>query len=217
MSTRTSGIVGLVAAIAMLAADMLLYGHLGSAIDFWDGVRRVADDATPLRLFAGGVVGPLAAVLYMAGFWHVYLNTRQAGSSAARLMFGALVAMISTGGAYHAVWTVRMLCYKHGLYESDSVNSFMATFASYGEVLYLVASSAGFIACPILLILVLTGRSRYPRWTAVANPGLWIPLSVLVSRLPEPYGAAVFGGYFNLVFAAFFTVSIISTWNEPGA
>lgn len=217
MSRRTAGIIGFIGAIVLLVGDMLLYGHLGSAADFWDGVRRVAGQASLGRIFVGGLLGPVGVVLYLAGFWHVYLNTRHAGRLAAKVTLVGLTAMmVMGGGAYHAVWVVRMLSFKYGLADVAGLSSFTEAFESYMTLVYNVAAVPSYLVSPILVVLVLTGRSRYPRWTVLVNPGLLMLFRPLVgtSLFPAPVGAVIVGGYINLTFCVFFAVSIITTWRK---
>ena len=216
MSRRTAGIVGLIGAIVLLVGDMLLYGHWGSAADFWVGVHRVAEQAPLSRIFVGGLLGPVGAVLFLAGFWHVYLNTRQAGRLAAKVTFAGLVTMIVSGGAYHVVWVVRMLSFKYGMSDVAGLSPFTEALGSYMTLVYNVAAVPGYLVSPILAVLVLTGRSRYPRWTVLVNPGLLMVFGLLfgTSLFLAPIGAAIAGGYINLIFCVFFAVSIITTWNK---
>lgn len=92
------------------------------------------------------------------------------------------------------------------------LQAFTDALSSYASFTYTVSAVPGYLAGPVLLILVLTGRTNYPRWTAVMNPGLLIVLSPFFSGFPAPLGAVVAGGYVNLVFVLFFVVSIITTW-----
>lgn len=45
--------------------------------------------ASPERLFAGGLVGPFAACLWIAGFWHVHMNIRPEAAAFGRIMLAA--------------------------------------------------------------------------------------------------------------------------------
>jgi Family of unknown function (DUF6796) len=213
MSRRTAGIVGLLGAITLLVGDMLLYGHLGSAVDVWEGARQVAGQASLERLFWGGLLGPIGAVLYLAGFWHVYLNTRRAGRLAAKAILVGLTTMIVVGGAYHILWTVQMLSFKYGLADIAELSPFSDALGSYLTTVYNMAAVPGYLASLILAALVLIGRTRYPRWTILVNPGLLMlfPLIFGPSLIPAPIGAAIMGGYINLTFCVFLTVSIFTT------
>jgi hypothetical protein len=74
---RLAGVAGLFGALLFFAGDMLFYGHLGSGAGFHDGMIATVRNAPLARLFAGGLVGPVAACLCTVGFWHVYLNVRR--------------------------------------------------------------------------------------------------------------------------------------------
>src|SRR5258708_12874664 len=75
---RLAGLSGLAGALLFFAGDMLFYGHIGSGANFAEGMRATVVRASPERLFAGGLVGPVAACMCIVGFGHVYLNIRPA-------------------------------------------------------------------------------------------------------------------------------------------
>lgn len=216
MNRRAAGIIGLVGAIVLFVGDMLLYGHLGSSANFWDGVQRVAEQASLARIYVGGLLGPVGAVMYLAGFWHIYLNTHRAGKRAAKVMLVGLTTMIVSGGAYHVLWVVRILSFRYGLANVADLSPFSDELGFYLTTVYNVSAAPGYLVSPILAVLVLFGRSQYPRWTVLVNPGLLMFLSLLIgtSGFPAPVGAVVMGGYINLTFCLFFAVSIITTWKE---
>jgi hypothetical protein len=84
---RIAGAAGVSGALLFFAGDMLFYGHLGLGAGFHDGMLATVRNASLARLFAGGLVGPVAACLCIIGFWHVYLNVRP---SAALLLLSPL-------------------------------------------------------------------------------------------------------------------------------
>src|SRR4249920_3766377 len=90
---RLAGLSGFVGALLFFAGDMLFYGHLGSGSNFAQGMLAAVQQASIARLFAGGLVGPLAACLCIVGFWHVYLNVRPTNVRLGRILF-ALFAML---------------------------------------------------------------------------------------------------------------------------
>jgi hypothetical protein len=54
-----AGITGLCGALLFFAGDMLLYGHLGSARDFHEGMLTTVRNISLARLYTGGLVAPL--------------------------------------------------------------------------------------------------------------------------------------------------------------
>ncbi|HWX23737.1 MAG TPA: hypothetical protein VN083_01790, partial [Vicinamibacteria bacterium] len=68
--------------------------------------------ASPERLFAGGLVGPVAACLCMVGFWHVYMNIR-ANRLLGRVVLVAFSMLMVAGSAIHTLWTAKGLALKY--------------------------------------------------------------------------------------------------------
>jgi hypothetical protein len=85
---------------------------------------------------------------------------------------------------------------------------------NYWSLAYQMAEVPAYAAAILLLIVVLMGQSRYPRWTALANFGVLSLLAPLAERIPSPLGAVLVGGFTNLSIALFFLISVFSTWNE---
>jgi hypothetical protein len=83
----------------------------------------------------------------------------------------------------------------------------------YWELAYDLAAVPAYIGAILLLLIVLLGKSVYPRWTVLANFGLLSLLEPLASQVPAPLGAILVGGFTNLSIAVFFLVSVLSTWN----
>ena len=91
----------------------------------------------------------------------------------------------------------------------------IAALRNYWQVAYDMAAVPAYVAAFLLLILVLLGKSLYPRWTALANFGILSVLAPLAGRVPAPLGAVLVGGFTNLSIALFFLVSVTSTWRRP--
>lgn len=214
MNRRIAGIVGLAGALGLFIGDMLLYGHLGGAGGFLESVEAVASNVSHERIFIGGILGPICSLLYIIGFWHVYQNIQKSGKIAARTVVAGCAVLIVIGGTYHALWAIRMLIFKHGIGDTQSLEAFVEAVTSYLKITFIASSIPGFVVFPMLIVMVLLGRTGYPRWTVILNPGLLISLSFLVSDLPAPYGLTFYGGYINLVFVVFFVVSVITTWRD---
>jgi hypothetical protein len=84
---RLAGLTGLAGALLFFAGDMLFYGYFGPGASFAQGMITIVTHTSPERLYAGGLVGPLAATLCIVGFWHVCLNVRPANALFRRLLF----------------------------------------------------------------------------------------------------------------------------------
>jgi len=212
MNKRIFGIIGLIGSIILFAGDMLLYGHFGSAGDIYDIIEAAVPHVSVGQLFVGGIIGPIAAFLYIAGFYHVYLNIQRAGKKSAKVVFVSSSLMMAIGGTYHALWTIRMLLFKFRVMDVENLQPFVEAVNSYLNLILMTSTILGYIAFTLLLILVLIGKTNYRRWTVIVNPGLLYLMTLLSSEIPGPLGAVIVGGYINLIFILFFSISVITTW-----
>lgn len=205
-----SGCIGLGGALLMFAGDMLLYGHFGSGSGFLQNYRDVIADATPTRLCLAGITGPVAASLYLIGFYHLYLQLWPAPKLLRALTAGSFSFMILVGGAFHAVWAAHAFVIKAAVSAPATYQELNVNVGRYMDWLYLFAEVPGYLAATLLFVLVGFNRTSYPRWMVLLNPGLLMLLSPLASAIPAPLGAVIVGGFFNLSFVLFFTQSLFT-------
>jgi len=208
-------VAGLCGALLFFAGDMLFYGHWGSGAGFHQGMIKTVSNASLVRLYAGGLVGPVAACLCIVGFWHVYLNVRPAQARIGQVMLVAFFLLMVFGSAIHTLWTTRGLAIKY-CYGDDDVGcrALVQAVNSYWDLAYNLGAAPGYLGAVLLLGLVLLGKTWYPRWTALANPAVLVVLSPLADRAPAPLGAVLSGGFTNLSIALFFLVSVLTTWKR---
>lgn len=211
-----AGVAGLCGALLFFAGDMLFYGHLGPGAGFHEGMLATVRNASLGRLFAGGLVGPVAACLCIVGFWHVYLNVRPSEERAGRVMLVAFAVLMVFGSAVHTLWTAKGLAIRHCYYDDDlGCRTLIPAMDSYWNLAYNIGAVPGYFGAIVLIGLVVLGKTWYPRWTVLANPGTLMLLSRLADRAPAPFGAVLSGGFTNLSIAAFFLVSLWTTWERP--
>ncbi len=210
---RLAGLVGLAGALLFFAGDMLFYGYFGSGASFHQGMIETVQRDSIQRLVTGGLVGPIAALLCMVGFWHVRANVVTRSPRLGQVMFFAFIALMVVGSATHALWTVKGLAIEYCTGNlSAPCPDLLAATQGYWKLLYEMAEIPGYLGSLLLLVLVLLGKTSYPRWTAIANPGVLLVASYLAEWVPAPLGAVLVGGSTNLSIAAFFLVSVATTW-----
>jgi hypothetical protein len=215
ITPHRAGIIGLLGALLMFTGDMLLYGLFGSGAEFLNVYKKVTAAASLSRLIVAGIIGPVAAFLYLFGLWHVYRNLEQSGRILAKIILGALTLAIIVGGAYHAFWPAYSLVLKAKAAATagaiDGLEILDNHLREYMEKLYLVAEVPGFFGAALLFYAVLFRKTNYPRWMVLLNPGLLMLLEPLAEKIPAPIGAVIVGGYFNLTFVIFFAASLLVT------
>jgi hypothetical protein len=212
---RLAGLCGLFGALLFFSGDMLFYGYIGSGASFADGMLATVQQASNERLFAGGLVGPLAAALCIVGFWHVYLNVKPQNLILGRLLFVSFFALMVAGSAVHTLWTAKGLALKYCYDQASPCADLLTVTKYYWTLAYNISAGPGYLGALLLFAIVLMRKTWYPRWTAVANPAVLILLSPLATKVPSPLGAILVGGSTNLAIAAFFFISVITTWARP--
>lgn len=214
---RLTGLAGLAGALAFFAGDMLFYGYFGPGAGFADGMRATVEHAAVDRLVAGGLLGPAAACLCIVGFWHVYRNVRPEALVAGRVMLVMFFVLMVAGSAVHTLWTARGLAIRFCSAADPGCSQLAAAIKAYWLLAYDLDAIPGYVGALLLAVLVVSGKTRYPRWTVIANPAVLFLVSPLASRVPSPLGAILVGGSANLSMAGFFLVSIVTTWRREPA
>jgi len=179
-------------------------------------LRQTVRNNSLERLFAGGLVGPIAACLCIIGFWHVYLNVRQHSRVLAILAAVPFAVSMVAGSAVHTLWASRGLAMKLCADPSESCRQVIGAITSYWNIAYYFAAIPGFLGATVLAVAVLWGKSSYPRWAILFNPGLLLmTLPYAAQLVPAPAGAPLTGGATNLCIALFFALSVATTWRIP--
>lgn len=204
-----AGGIGLCGALLMFAGDMLLYGHFGSGSAFIEKYRDVIASASPARLYIAGLIGPVAASLYLIGVYHLYLQLRPAPKFIRALTAGSFAVMFVVAGAFHATWGAYAFVIQAAASTSTLSQELTNNIVSYMNKLYFLAEVPGYVGAILLFFLIALNKTCYPRWSILINPGLLMLLSPLASSIPAPLGAVIVGGFFNLTFAIFFTQSLL--------
>lgn len=218
LAHRLAGIAGLIGALLFFVGDMLFYGYFGPGNRFAEGMRLTVQQASVERLFAGGLLGPVASCLCIVGFWHVYRNVRSAALIPGRVMLVAFFVLMVGGSAVHALWTAKGLAIKYCSGSDPACSDLAASIQSYWTLAYNLDAAPGYLGALLLAVLVVLGKTRYPRWTVIANPAVVLLLvSAFANSVPSPLGAGLVGGTANLSIALFFLVSIFTSWNASGS
>lgn len=198
--------LGLIGSVLMFAGDMLLYFTLGT-YDM-DGTlkpyMRIMRDIPAARVRAGGVLGPVAAFLYVTGFLALPLIAR---GELAWLLIAAAVLLsfaLICGGAYHAQYVYLSIIAKAGhedLYEEVSANILtvmrLATIPLYAGFIFLGAGIA-------------LGQTVLPAWLVVLTPIATSFLGLVWMHAPQPARCVLFGGWSNLVFTIMFASMLVA-------
>ena len=178
--------IGLVGSLVMFAGDMLLYFTPG--VYDMDGTlrpyARIMCDLPEGRVRAGGVLGPVAAFLYVVGF--------------------AGLPLLAEGDLAWLAWlTAGLLSFART--EDDSLVEQVAGNIMALQRLATVPMYAAFV---LFGIAVVAGQTALPPWAVVLTPLATSFLGFLWLRVPQPARCVLFGGWSNLVFTIMFAMML---------
>lgn len=199
----TTGIVGIMAGIIMFVGDMFLYFTNAPIHDFEKELVTILGGVAPTRLMIGGLLGPLAAFLYMIGFYQIYLVTKAPYKKIAKIIVLLLSFGIVYGGAFHAHFA------HLGFVASQGNERVLQLTQDYMVYHFYIMFFPSLIAYCLLAYLIVTNKTFYPRWFVLSSPIVLFWFSAVVNLLPQPLLIIVAGGWSNIIFICFFGLSTV--------
>lgn len=201
-------IAGVVGAFLMYAGDMLLYGTKAkfppSAENDFAKIKFLLRQSTPRRIFIGGIIGPLAAALYIFGFLHIPALALPQFHIIAWTLFGLFTLSYVFGGAFHMAWI--FLGDAAQINDEKQWSSIQARFYRLKPIVF------GLLLIPTLslsLFLLFGGLGLSPWYTCVSPMVLALLLPIL-RKIPQPIGVWIWGGWTNLIFAIYYAALLLT-------
>ena len=200
--------LGALGAALMYAGDMLLYWGSGATDLSPLGLAPAMAGIAPDRLVLGGYVGPLASLLYAAGFLGIARLLRPGHQTLQWIVFLLFCMAMLHGGAYHSH-------YPHLAFTAANPHT-LARTAGYIDLLALGASVPMACASVLFIYAVLRGFTCCPRTMALLTPLPLFLCGAALQHLPEPLLLPLAGGWNNLLFIIFF-LACARVRNKDGA
>ena len=198
-----TGLLGLLGAVLTGVGEFLLHFD---ALARFDVEYAFLVGISEQRSNVGHFVAVLGAPLYLIGCWHIRLMLKPASDRWSLVAFfvtayGFVVGLVWIGSRASISALVNMppemdLTYLTGLYDFRY------------ETLLQVIRIAVLILSIIFVVLVVRGRSHYPRWMAWLNPILLIVASFVVYAFAPAFGKYLMPIALNVAFFILFAASI---------
>jgi hypothetical protein len=204
-----AALAGLFGALVLFAGDMLMYGHFGSGRGFEERHRQVIAAASTSRLITAGILGAVSLLGYLPGAIHVFWRISPCRYRLQGVMFLGLALTFILAGAEHVALGALALAQKAST-DLPAAKPVLIVLREYLGAIYRSAEIVGYPTQALLFILVLLRKTSFPRWSALANPGLFMLLSPLTDYIPAPLGAVIAGGTYNLSFSLFFILALVT-------
>lgn len=198
-------IVGLIGACLMFAGDMTLYYSKDDYVS--DGTLQPVIDImkheSKARLYAGAILGPIAAFFYCVGYYHIVLIMERF-QTLGWISFFVNCFGIIMGGAFHSHWVYFGRIGR--LSDKEAIEEVLAFTKLFNKISYAVIG----LGFAMLLVFIAFGITIFPRWIAVFTPGVLFLLTPVVGKLPKGrLHMIVCGGWSNLISVIYYIAALI--------
>ncbi|MFQ5351270.1 MAG: DUF6796 family protein, partial [Thermoanaerobaculia bacterium] len=209
------GLLAICAATLLSLADMLLLYSPDGGYGF-SSYQPLAE-VPRWRLLLGHYLGILLLPAYIPGYWLVLHGLRDAGPwrSWPVFLLGSYTAAI--GGAFHGLLALLALIVQHGDADPAASGQLLGLARAFADPLHGLVNGLFVLASLWFAVAVLSGRSRFPRWLAAANPLLLGLLFVAPYFLAPTFLPALLAApaSFNLAHLVFFCLVTAALRRAP--
>ena len=199
---KLAGILGLVGAILCGTGEFLLHFDPQARFSGYDFMADISD----ARLTTGHFFAVVGVPLYFVGMWHIAQMLKPAGKTLSNILF--LVG--SLGFLYGAMWMSSrasigsLVHYPELIAETNLVDLYQLR----SETLLQVIRITTLVISVIYVTMVLSGKSRYPKWMAATSPIVLLILNFVIYLVVPSAGKYVMPIALNVGFSIFFLLSL---------
>lgn len=196
--------IGLIGAILMFIGDMVLYyskeDYVGTVT--LNAIIDIMKKESRTRLYAGGIIGPIAAFLYCIGYYHLILVMNEGFQ-----MFGWVCFFINSlgiicGGVYHSHCAYFGLL---GRYDDKEIVDEVHKYLNVQKTVSFGLQGIGFLMLAVFIVLKWT---VFPRWMLIVSPGVLFLMLPLTRKLPKGLHMIISGGWTNLISVIYYAVAL---------
>jgi len=200
---KVTGIIGLVGSILCGTGEFLLHFDPQARFSGYDFMADISD----ARLTAGHFFAVVGVPLYFVGMWHIAQMLKPAGEKLSRILF--LIGCF--GFLYGAMWMSSRASIGSLVHYPDLISdtNLVELYQLRSETLLQVIRVTTLVISGIYVYLVLTGKSRYPKWMAATSPIVLLILNFVIFLIAPSVGKFVMPIALNVGFAVFFLLSLI--------
>jgi hypothetical protein len=198
-----TGLLGLAASLFVGLGEFLLhYDNLAR----YDGGYMFFEAVGQNRATVGHFIGVLSAPLYVIGVWHIAKMLSPASKLWSTIAFfvmsyGFMVGAIWIGSRASAAALV-------SVGDAEIVTSLLSLYELRYETLLGVIRLTALVFSIIYIVLIVSGRTAYPRWMAIFNPLLLILGNFLIFYLLPEIGKYLMPIALNVSFFIIFSISL---------
>jgi hypothetical protein len=209
---KITGLVGILAAFLVGTGEFLLhYSPLGDYAD--DGQYVYLLHVSESRVTLGHFFAVIGAPLYLVGFWHIYLGLKPYGKIIPLVNF----FVTAYGFIFGTIWigsraSIILLAQANSAVvgaNKEILRELMDFYMLHSETLLEVTRITTLVSSLVFIVLVLTGKTLYPRWMAIFNPILLLVSSFILFAIAPSIGKYTLPIALNVGYFIFFTLSTL--------
>jgi len=199
---KLTGILGLIGALICGTGEFLLHFDPQARFSGYDFMADISE----ARLTAGHFFAVFGVPLYFVGVWHIAEMLRPAGEKLSKVF--QIIGWI--GFVYGAMWMssramIGSIAHHPELTEGTNL---VALYELRLETLLQIIRITTLIISGIYIKMVLTGKSRYPKWMAATSPIVLLLMNFVIYLIAPSVGKYVMPIALNVGFSIFFLLSL---------
>jgi len=205
------GLVGIFSVFVTIISDLILLGRPDTAYSFFKlGTESMAGIAQ-WRITSGTFIGVFMLPFQIAGLISIYYGLKSAGRLLPALVVIADAHALIMGVAFHTSYAFIAsgwkLFYTTGP-DNLNMSEIMQKFDFYWKLIIIIMLAELIFSSTIFVLLVMSGKTMYPKWMVLLNPVCIILVMYLVMPpIPAPVGGFVGPTMLNMATLIFFIVS----------
>ena len=204
MSLELALTIGLIGALLMFCGDMTLYYSRNDYEN--DGTLKpiieIMKKVSTKRLYIGGMLGPLTALLYCIGYYHLVLMAKDGYETLGWVLFFVNCLGIICGGAYHSHCANLGLIGRHDAASLKEVERYL----NFQKMVAFGIQGVGFVGMAVMIVM---GWTVLHRWMLVLTPLVLVLITPLVRKLPKGPHMIICGGWTNLISVIYYIAALL--------
>jgi hypothetical protein len=205
------GSLGIVSVVITIISDFILIGKPNSAFAFLMLGTESMWDIPASRIAAGAFIGVAVLPFQLLGLVPAYFALKPAGRLLPMMAVIANAHTLLMGVAFHISYAfIGSGWILHHQENADGITSgLMDRFDLYWRILAVIMFVELLFSSVIYTIVILKGKSLFPKWMAVFNPvGVTVMAFPPVFMLPYPVGGYIAPAYLNISTMIFFIMTL---------
>ena len=200
---KLTGLMGLGGALLCGTGEFLLHFDPLARFSGYDFMADISD----ARLTSGHFFAVVGVPLYFVGMWHIAQMLRPAGERLSRALF--LIGCF--GFLYGAMWMSSRASIGSLVHYPDLIanTKLVELYELRSETLLQVTRVTTLAISGIYIYMVLTGKSRYPKWMAATSPIVLLLANFVIYLVAPSIGKYVMPIALNVGFSVFFLLSLM--------